>query len=227
MDGLNILGLNQYGEKRMFNFNQLFPAVYLINLPEHTERLEHAKKQLAKIGISDYIIFEGIKVNNGQTLQDREAGCKLSHLAIIEQCKKNSIDRVCIFEDDINIKDTFLEKLGMVKDFILNGDWHLFYFGGNLNVNSGHHYDIYNKDIMRVYRCYTTHAYCVNSSIYNQILQFKEVNTQYDVLLSFLIQEQYKKSFCMNPRQITQRTGFSYIMQKSLDYSIVLEDRKI
>lgn len=206
--------------------NDLFSRIYLINLPEHKQRLEDAKKELAKIGLSDYIIFEGIKVNGGKTLQDREAGCKLAHLAIIEQCKNEGVERACIFEDDIVIKDTFLQKLEKVRDFILNGDWHLFYFGGNLNVNSGKNHEVVNDDIIKVYRCYATHAYCVNSIIYNQILQFKDIPTQYDVLLSFLIQNQFKKSYCMNPRQVTQISGFSYIMQKEINYSIVLEDKK-
>ena len=67
------------------DFKELFPRTYIINIPEHIQRLEDTKKELAKIGLNDYIVFNGIKINDGKTLQDRENGCKLSHLSIIEE----------------------------------------------------------------------------------------------------------------------------------------------
>jgi|WetSurMetagenome_2_1015567.scaffolds.fasta_scaffold537815_1 GR25 family glycosyltransferase involved in LPS biosynthesis len=207
------------------NFKELFSRTYIINIPEHQQRLEDTKKELAKIGLNDYTIFNGIKVNDGKTLQDREIGCKLSHLAIIEECKRDNIERVLIFEDDIQISDIFLDKLEKVKDFILNEKWDLFYLGGNFNINSGKHTERINDDIVRVSCCYTTHAYCVSKNAYEQILSFKgNMSSPYDVILS-LIQQTRKKSYCLYPRQIFQREGVSYIMGRHLNYDIVLKDK--
>jgi GR25 family glycosyltransferase involved in LPS biosynthesis len=209
----------------VIDLKQLFPKIFIINLPEHKQRLEDTKKELTKIGLNDYIVFKGIKINNGLTLQDRETGCKLSHIAIIEECKRDNIDRVLICEDDIQISDTFLDKINKVQNFIQNEKWDLFYLGGNFNINSGRHTEKVNDDIVRVSCCYTTHAYCVSKDAYEQILSFKgNMSSPYDVILS-LIQQTRKKSFCLFPRQIFQRNQFSYIQQKERNYDCVLKDK--
>jgi GR25 family glycosyltransferase involved in LPS biosynthesis len=202
--------------------NDIFKTVYILNLPEHTDRLQQIKQEMSKIGCHDYKVFIGIKVNNGQALRDRENGCKLSHMEIIKECKRNDIPYVCIFEDDALFADTFLEKLDKVKDFITSNNWDLFYLGGNFNKNHGVYFERVNEHFLKVTRCFTTHAYCVSRNVYDEIISWQPLNIPMDVLLTKI--QMRGNSYCLNPRQVTQRAGKSYILNMWRDYDVVLRD---
>lgn len=199
----------------------IFDDIYVINMPEHTERLLQAKEELSKIGITDFHVFPGIKINNGVTIQDREAGCKLSHMAIIEKAQQSKLKNVLIFEDDIIFSDKFINAIEQITEFIKNTPFDLFYFGGNTN---GKVNEKIKKSIIKVKSFYTTHAYCINHKAYQSILDLKDFTFPYDIILTRI--QSKGSSYCLYPRQVFQREGFSYIQDKHRNYDVVLKDKE-
>lgn len=190
--------------------------IFVINLAEHQERWELTQNEFKRIGISNYNRFEAIKCNNGKTLQDREMGCKLSHLRLIEKAKKENYTYITIFEDDIILKDDFIKKIKYFDDYL---EWDMFYLGGNTRHNRGNilvkfDFIAYAKNVS------TTHAYIIHSRCYDMLIRDIEINKTFpvDAIYRGGIQRQ-GNCYIYFPAIVTQRTGFSYIRNQNRDYS--------
>lgn len=108
--------------------------VFVINLDKDKERMASIDSQLKRFGI-DYERIPGVyakampkeeidkTVNRfrwwcavGRPIVLAEIGCALSHKKIYEMMKID--DAVCILEDDVNISDTFPQKICEVESII-------------------------------------------------------------------------------------------------------------
>jgi len=200
---------------------EIFTRVYIINMQEHETRWAQVLQELKKVGINDFHRFEGIKVNNGETMRDREIGCMLSHQAIIRECKEKNIERVLILEDDVEFSEKtieFLEKED-VKGFIKEVPFDLFYLGCNFN---GRNNRVVNDFVVQVEYGFSTHCYCVSRQAYDYILNMNEkLGLAYDILLTQI--QAHFQSYCIMPRIAFQRKGMSYIQNKECDYDRVLK----
>jgi GR25 family glycosyltransferase involved in LPS biosynthesis len=212
----------------MLNLNDVFENVYVINLDQYQEKFHKTAQELMKNNITKFKRFSGIIVNNGKTTLDRELGCKFSHLKIVEEAKKNNYKNILIFEDDAQFLPNFEKYPMIINQFfnqIGNDNWDLFYLGGNhakpyLPIDS-------NKYIVKSTRTLTTHAYAINHTVYDILLDFlyseKEKTNPIDGILADIIQARWK-SYCLFPRKVTQRVENSYIRQTVCDYNKYLYD---
>jgi GR25 family glycosyltransferase involved in LPS biosynthesis len=90
-----------------------FGPVYLINLKDHSHRLENAKKQFKKYGVEDYEVIEAIDGRNNDLseiidgkypkLRSSEIGCITSHIKALNHWLETSdSDYAIIMEDDFS-----------------------------------------------------------------------------------------------------------------------------
>lgn len=194
-------------------FNDIFPYVYVINLDKDVTKWEDTFNTLTKNGISTFKRISGVVVNQGKTIKDREDGCKQSHLNIIQKAKDLNLKYVCIFEDDVEFKFGYEFYLPLIKMFIMNQAWDMLYLGCNYRQGPE---DSGFPNISRLKGAYTTHAYIVHSEVYDLILKSAS-DDPIDVIYSKIIQPN-NKCFCCNPRLVSQKSGFSGIQNRIVDY---------
>ena len=169
--------------------------IYVINLDERPDRLEHFDREMKKINWN-YNRYSAKKNNCNlpiKTFSSGTDGCLASHFLLIQQVyMQNSGKSVCIFEDDAEISDDFKERY----DYILNNfdidDWDIFYLSSYYHLPSNaekRHYEspYYRNSIMQTYHftsskyihfahvSFTTVAYIINKTsigkIYNLLLK--------------------------------------------------------
>ena len=99
--------------------------IYIINLKKRTDRWKDCLIQLKKYNIENYERFEAIRPDlkkidpiqyskNNLKMDEKyiigALGCKLSHIEIIKNAKKNSYKQILILEDDFLLCENFIEK---------------------------------------------------------------------------------------------------------------------
>lgn len=199
---------------------EYFDKIYIINLDKHKQRYLETQNELTKFGIKNYCRYQGVTVNNGQTVKDRERGCAESHFNIIKEAKVNHYKQILIFEDDIQIDEKLRNYDNIIKNFLNTNSWQMFYLGGN-HLAKPNQVQSY---IGKVIKTYTTHAYALHESSYDIILNLVNQDKQIDVIYADHIQVNYN-CYCTIPRLITQREGMSYIQNLMRNYDIVLKDK--
>ena len=153
--------------------SKYFDGIYCINLDSRKDRWEQCLTEFNKLGISDIVQrYAGIKMKPGI------AGCTKSHIELIKLAKERNLNNVLIFEDDFEIaNDEFVDILE--KSFEqLNSkglEYDLLYLGGN--ARGGELNNLIDTNLARLKQCKTTHAYAINSRIFDFILnKFENVN---------------------------------------------------
>jgi GR25 family glycosyltransferase involved in LPS biosynthesis len=200
---------------------EIFDRIYIINMAKHVERWSNVIEECRKIGIVDFIRKEGVVINNGHTKEDREKGCKTSHIEILEEAKKLNLHNVLIMEDDCVFENCALETLEKSKSLVKEANWDIFYLGGN---PANHNNRKVNDNLIQVEYWFATHCYAVNKQCYDKIIAYKDLPLPYDVALIPLQID--GKCFCTNPRIAYQREGESEILKANVNYDIVLRDKK-
>ena len=133
--------------------SNLFQNHFYINLAEREDRKQNAIEQLSKLGIVPNRMG-AIKTEMGIV------GCALSHLRCIQEAKIKRYPYVCIFEDDIIIKNENL-LIKKVKKLI-NEDFDVLMLSGN-NFRPFEEHD----DYIKVTKCFTTGAYIIKEHYYD------------------------------------------------------------
>tara|TARA_R110001599_G_scaffold78480_1_gene213286 strand:+ start:481 stop:1095 length:615 start_codon:yes stop_codon:yes gene_type:complete len=133
--------------------SNLFQNHFYINLSEREDRKQNAIEQLSKLGIVPNRMG-AIKTEMGIV------GCALSHLRCIQEAKIKRYPYVCIFEDDIIIKNENL-LIKKVKKLI-NEDFDVLMLSGN-NFRPFEEHD----DYIKVSKCFTTGAYIIKEHYYD------------------------------------------------------------
>lgn len=160
-------------------FDYFSSAVY-INLDRRTDRRDSFESQISNFGLS-IPRFSAISPNEGDpALTDElkkdtfcrfKIGCTLSHMAVIKQAKQGGLNNLLIFEDDCVFVSDFMSKMTVCVNELRDSQWDLFYMGGEPNVKC-----LPFSENLRL--CpetggiYGTHAYAINSSFYDRVLEF-------------------------------------------------------
>ena len=116
-----------------------------------------------------------------------------------------------IFSPDFN------SYLPVIKKFMDENKWDLFYFGGN---HCGNKWKKISDKIREVHDMYTTHAYIINEDCYERILNGYNEDLVIDQVLLNTIQPA-NKSFCCLPNIAYQRDEFSFIMDGNRSYKTI------
>ena len=122
--------MNKFGYLKMGKLDNFGP-VYLINLPDQTQRLNHIRKEFMRHGINNYKIIEavdgrtddlrGIVHGEYPKLRPTEIGCLASHIKAIKTWLEKSTDEYgIIMEDDCSF------------DTVQYWQWDWYYFMNNI-----------------------------------------------------------------------------------------------
>lgn len=197
-----------------------------INLEHRTDRLEHVKIELAKLGINGERV-NAVKAKVGAI------GCTLSHVRCIEMAKQRDYEYVFICEDDITFTNPTLLLENLKKFREDNLTWDMIIIGGN-NVPP---YMKINDHCVRVFYCQTTTGYIIRKSYYDTLLKnFKESAN----LLMKHPTEEGKKKYALDiywkrlqiqdfwymiiPPTVSQYENYSDIEEKNTNYDHLMLD---
>ena len=112
------------------------PHFYLVNLKRRPERLAHATRELADIGIHDFELIEAVD-GNALHLSHPEKritpgmiGCYRSHVNIWRDALAKGYESICVWEDDILPAQGFNVFMKRATAH-LPDDWEFIYVGSN------------------------------------------------------------------------------------------------
>jgi len=138
--------------------------IFCINLDSRTDRWQESIEEFKKLGIEDQV--ERISAAN---IQPGIIGCTKSHYECIKLAKERNYKNILVLEDDVSftaealnvLNETFnqLEKLGL--------QFEMLYLGANLR---GEDNRLIDSNLALIAAAKTTHAYIINSSVYDIIL---------------------------------------------------------
>ena len=138
--------------------------IYVINLIERKDRLEHIKKNFLEYNI---IPVEAIKHIEGYK------GCFLSHKKCIQIAKEKKLKYIIVIEDDCSPLENFTKRLDNILFFLDSYDnWDLL-LGGGFHICPFHIQGKIQNSDENLYKI--NGGYCTHFVIYN--------NTSYDYFL--------------------------------------------
>ena len=145
-------------------------------------------------------------------------GCKSSHLSIIKKARKRGYKRILILEDDFVFCNNFLVELDKHLKNLSTTQWDMFYLGASrLHNTKASKYP--NLRIPIKGGINTTHAYCISSSIFNEVIEgIYNCGCEIDVYYnSFQIKH---KVFVSSPAIVTQKLNdYSDIIHARVNYN--------
>lgn len=200
----------------MTHWTAYFDKVFLINLPERTDRLKEATDELGRYNIQ-FERFEATSDQNGAY------GLYKTMMALFKMCVEIEYYNILVFEDDIKFLLDVKETNKIMNDAFKQMDiiWDLLYLGINHPIPFGNKIS---KNILRVERGLSTHAVGYNIVTIKHLLNAPMI-LPFDIMLVEKIQK-FNLSICINPILCTQRPGYSNIENKYVShYSTFLEDR--
>lgn len=148
-------------------------------------------------------------------------GVTLSHLSAISLAKYQKFKNVLIFEDDVVFSDNILEDLHYCLEDLKKVEWNMFFLGCNP-------VEKYYKETDHISRCgglYMTHAYVVNHTFYDRLLEFNFSRFWvFDQHVFALARDKQNNVFMSNKNLVSQRPGFSGAEGHYVDYSPYVEN---
>ena len=207
----------------MNNLNDYFERIYCINLAKRSERWESVKKQFLNNNITAirYEAIDGNKYDSVNGLKPGELGCLLSHLNILKECQKNNIENLLITEDDVQFCEDFNFKFfEYIKEL---PKWDMLYLGANhalCNPYESNPPIKVTEHVYRVIHAYSTHAYAVNKSCYQYLIDhISNLTNPLDVMYSKI--QKNLEVYIFRPHLAWQSEGYSDILETNVDYSFL------
>jgi len=223
------------------NWNKIFEKIYVINLPERTDRLQQATEELNGQGIP-FEVFPAIKHNNGRL------GIYLTLYMLIEQCFDNDVQTVLIFEDDVkfiaNVEAWFCND-SMSKFYWNNNSMagiDILYFGCNTHDPNDNiiPLEYANPGWCKVLNVFSCHAMAFSQFGMKMLLSAVEKDCTYKITeagvmekvikyhnpIDVLIRDKIQplgRCYCTNPMLATQRNSYSDIEGKEVNQDYLLE----
>lgn len=199
-------------------FNNKFPAVYpiCINLEERKSKRKQMIKQAKKLNMK--LNFYTAKLH-----ENPKRGCLESHLNVIKEAIQNKVKYLFVLEDDA----LFIKPLDKLPE--PPKDWAMLYLGGTVK------YVFSREDEEKIMKkagnkwirmtCWTTHAYIINlnnKELVNDILKAEQCDSEMEIDRYYVdnIHQKYK-CYISHPMTCIQRTGYSDIEQKKVEYTFM------
>ena len=206
--------LNIY-DTEITRIKELYPItydkIYIINLKRREDRKKQVIEQLEKFNIKDYEFIEAVDGQDVEIqklfrkLKDKKnptdigavghLGCLLSHEKVYKKAQKDKVNSFMVLEDDIILKDNFLERL----DKIRVPEWECIYLGAPLEQKK-----LFFDGWVKHSKFSTTHGMIIKSSIIKYLLEtIEECDDYIDVKYSHTLQKD-KKTYLLNDVVLTE-----------------------
>jgi len=111
-----------------------FERIYIVNLPERSDRRREMNDELARHGLC----VDGIRIRYFRAVRPDNAGlfpslgsrgCFMSHLAILNEAIHDGLRNVLIMEDDLSLNPRIQSAPEVMEQRLREGEWHFAYFG--------------------------------------------------------------------------------------------------
>lgn len=188
-----------------------FEKIYLINLPDRTDKRQLASDELARYDIP-FEIFPAIRHANG----------KYGIFLTMQEMFTNLVGRyarVLCFEDDV----LFVRNPGPVMERCvaqLQGlDWDLFYLGPNTHQNFP---GLHRPNLLPLRDAFARHATAYSDAGMRKVLGLNWSGHSLDIMVRGQIQPA-GNCYCSWPFLATQRNGYSDIDKKPVTYNYIQE----
>lgn len=140
---------------------------YVINLKRRPDKLKAATCQLAEIGVTPIVVeaVDAIEMKLSSPLIDRAGaiGCLLSHRIALFDAVQSGFDRCVIFEDDIEIVDSFSSYFPtFLKQ--LPADWKMVWLGWDERAKTDQRNGFISSHVRKPIKPYGTQAIAYNGA---------------------------------------------------------------
>ena len=209
------------------NIENIFKYSFFINLKERTDRLEHIKNELPRIGITNAEHFNAHKTTNGAV------GCTLSHIKCLGIAKERNYPYVFICEDDIQFLNPTVFKESLNK--FINSSYMNTFDVLMLAGNNAPPFEKINNFCVKVHNCRTTTGYLVKNHYYDTLINnFKEglngliknpTNKQeFAIDMYWNSLQQNDNWYLIIPLTVVQMESYSDIEQRNTNYKSLMTD---
>ncbi len=191
------------------NWQNKIDATYVINLGERADRREEMENHFGEHEI-DFSFWNAVKHSNGFK------GLLLTMQSLLTECAEKKYENVLIFEDDAEL---LYSPHGVMEKCLeaLPKNYLMFQLGYNLMNKPTKISD----NIFKICSSYATHAILYSKEGIQRVLEVFSEELPYDVMLMRWIQPT-GRSFGIYPMLCTQRTGFSSIENKVIDWGATM-----
>ena len=215
LKNINIAGFLKHME-------ELLKHIFVINLEERKDRLEHVTKEFEKID-TPFERVDAIKHENGAI------GAQASHIKALELAIERDYEHILICEDDITFvrPDIFLRSIAKFQESHPS-KWDVLMISGVIYSSKGESYKPIEDHYCRLYEAQTCTGYVVNRSYYTTLLQnFKEgrkghleFGTRWDYAIDAYWKPLQRRDewYFLTPPTVVQYANWSNIENQHADY---------
>jgi GR25 family glycosyltransferase involved in LPS biosynthesis len=162
-----------------------FDGGFYLNLDKRIERREAFERRSKEAGFqverftAIQLKEEDVPNLHNNTNWHIKMSCTFSHFEMIKEAKIRSWKNCLIFEDDCVFGEEFIDKVKICINELKNIHWDIFYMGGEPN-------GVCESVSVNLAKCtagmYGTHAYAINESFYDRIINTPNMNQVIDSL---------------------------------------------
>lgn len=150
-----------------------FSKIYIINLPERTDRKKEIILELTKRGLEvdsgKIEFFSAIRPQNKQEFPSLGArGCFLSHLEILKKAEQENLEQILIIEDDLEFSKRLSEVEGLIVNHLQRTSWDIVHLGHPVKTTIGKDFSFTKSN--EPVRC--THCIGFHSKVLPGLIQF-------------------------------------------------------
>lgn len=150
-----------------------FGRVFVINLPDRTDRRRDMERQLRGIGLSQNTVeyVDGVRpAEAGGWPSVGARGCFLSHYNVLRRARDSGLSSVAILEDDCDFSPSFPRLQGFFAERLAAIDWGMVHLGHMEPVPADAHPDL----LPWTAGVRTTHFYAAHGTVLNRLVEFMD-----------------------------------------------------
>lgn len=152
--------------ERTMNLLDHFDRIYIVNLPERSDRRREMDRELARIGLR----ADGERIRYFRAVRPKDAGlfpnlgahgCFLSHLAILNEADCEGLSNILVLEDDLAIDPRLMSAPCAMGERLRESDWDFAYLG-HVEAAESHGRPSWQENVAPMA---TTHFYALNGRV--------------------------------------------------------------
>lgn len=152
-----------------------FDRIYIVNLPERSDRRREMNAELARLGLA----VDGKRIRYFRAVRPADAGdfpslgargCFMSHLEILREARGDGLENVLVLEDDLSIDLRLAEAQPEMLSQLQSRNWDFAYIGHveNTEALTQPVWQVSNSPMA------TTHCYALSHRAIGEVLEHLE-----------------------------------------------------